>query len=176
MVPGLQGRPLLLSPWPQGSREGPFVSLPAPGAPDVWAVSASAVLWPLLRGCPLTPFVSLSQDTGTCPQAPRDSAAHSLLTFFSVISFPQKVTSLFSHMKFCSQVPGLGAFLPCLRLFLSQRLTVMLWGLWLMGRAYGGLRGLSPPSHPLPADKLECVSRHWGPSAREDFAPKDPVR
>ena len=131
MASGLRGGSLLLSSWPRGSGEGPSFSLPAPGLQMSWAVSASAVRWPLLLGLPsnaVGPPLTRTQGPAHRLLSPRDSAEHPyLLTFFPVISFPQKSTSLFFHMKFCSQVPELGG-ISLLPQGVSFTASDMLWG------------------------------------------------
>ena len=99
-APGPQGGSLL-SPGSQGRREG-LSSLQGPRAAgrappslfQAWAADVSGCVClcgpvaPCAWGCLLTSLSPSHQDTGTCPQAPRDSAAHpSLLTFFSML-FP----------------------------------------------------------------------------------------
>lgn len=101
MASGLGGGSLLLSSWPRGSGEGPSFSLPAPGLQMSWAVSASAVRWPLLLGLPsnaVGPPLTRTQGPAHRLLSPRDSAEHPyLLTFFPVISPTEVNITLFPH-------------------------------------------------------------------------------
>lgn len=136
------------APWPQGSRESPSSSLPGLGCR---CLGLCLPLWSCGSLC-------VSPNTVCLPLTRTQEPVHRLPgTVQSILlcshSFPCSLSWRRWHHSFSTwssahRPQGLGAFLPYLRLFLSQFLTVMLWGLWLMGRCTWGAQRPVPTFSP----------------------------